>query len=72
METTNPQDIKEVMHFHEMFKKFVKPQMEIKYAKENHGKKLGFHVVNKEGLEILFDDLIIEQNATAKGTDGTK
>ena len=71
METTNPQEIKTIMHFHTMFKNFVKPQMEIRYAKENSGKKLGFHVVNKDGQEILFDDLIAE-NATIKGADGTK
>jgi hypothetical protein len=71
METTNPQTINEVMHFHEMFKKFVKPQMSIKYEKENKGKKLGFHVIDKDGVEKLFDDIIIE-NASAKGTDGTK
>ena len=69
--TTNQQDISEVMHFHDMFKKFVKPQMEAKYQKENKGKKMGFHVVDKDGVEKLFDDIILE-HATAKGTDGTK
>jgi hypothetical protein len=68
---TNQESINEVMHFHEMFKKFVKPVMETKYAKENKGKKLGFHVIDKDGIEKLFDDIIIE-NASAKGTDGTK
>jgi hypothetical protein len=69
METTNVQDITEVMHFHLMFKTFVKPAMEAKYSKENGGKKLGFHVI-KEGKEILFDDLV--ENGPAKGTDGTE
>ena len=68
---TNQQDINEVMHFHEMFKKFVKPQMEAKYEKENKGKKMGFHVVDKDGIEKLFDDIILE-NAATKRADGTK
>ena len=71
METTNQQTLSEVMHFHEMFKKFVKPQMEVKYQKENPGKKLGFHVVDKDGIEKLFDDIILEDAAT-KRADGTK
>lgn len=71
MEATNQQTITEVMHFHTMFTKFVKPQMQSKYEKENKGKKLGFHVIDKDGIEKLFDDIIAE-NATSKGTNGTK
>jgi len=71
MEATNQQTVNEVMHFHDMFKKFVKPQMQAKYEKENKGKKLGFHVVDKDGIEKLFDDIIIEDAAT-KRANGTK
>lgn len=69
--TTNKNDVEVVMHFAHMFKNFVKPAMEAKYAKENKGAKMGAYFTDKDGNEKLLDDIIIE-HATTKGTDGAK
>ena len=71
METTNAQDKQVVLHFAEMFKNFVKPVMEAKYAKEHGSSKMGAYFVDKDGGEKLLDDIIIE-NASVKGTNGAK
>jgi hypothetical protein len=72
MEAKDQEDIKVVLHFSHMFSKFVKPQMEAKYAKENNGGKMGFHTIDKDGKEKLFDDIIIENGTSIKREYGTK
>ena len=71
METTNANERQVVLHFAEMFSKFVKPVMEAKYAKENGNAKMGAYFTDKDGNEKMLDD-IIRENAAIKGANGTK
>ena len=70
-EVKNAEELKTIMHFHTIFTTLVRPQMDKKYQEINPGKKMGFHVLDKDGNEILFEDSIIE-NASAKREHGTK